>query len=109
MVVAHGRMAGSGTVVSRASLFMSDVFTVVPYFMSYIITMSFYIYVIYYISRTSALAPPLFVYDNMSSCAAVLSAIRAERSSLMSDTIAGRVTVPDAGPAVVRERVRPRG
>ncbi len=34
MVVAHGRMAVGGTVVSLAALFMYDTFTAVPDFLS---------------------------------------------------------------------------
>ena len=34
VVVAHGRMAGGGTVVSLAAVFTYDIFTAVPYFLS---------------------------------------------------------------------------
>ena len=46
------------------------------------------------------------MYYTIYGYAAVLSAIRAEMPSFVSDTIYGRVTVPDAWPEVVRERVR---
>jgi hypothetical protein len=91
LVVSNGGMAGN-TVVSWATVFMSDVFTGMPDELSDIVLRWPSVFMSYTIYGAVALARSPFLSDTISDCVTVRSAASSEGvPSLLSDTIASRI------------------
>jgi len=92
VVVANGGMAGGGTIVSRASLFLSDIFPDVSDVLPGLCCWNTDIFVSDTISAAAGPScPSPFLSDAISGCTAVLSASSEGRPSFLSDTMSDHV------------------